>query len=181
MGPIVFESSLSQEDKQNPAVELFEPLEGMIQSSQNLYSLGAGGYHWVNKLLLNMFAPILTYNLELSYAEIKEVEKQVFEDPAWEEVFRDSVAECYRQGVSGLIQDLQACAMPFGFSLSKLSTKTRIFVGADDQFTPPGHAKLLKELIPNCELHIISNHGHWSLYSHFFAQILSQIATDRII
>ena len=177
MGPIIFKSSLSNEDLGKLENYEFDPLDGMLSSSQNLYSLGASGYHWVNNALLHVLAPLLTSNLELSYAEIKEInsEKSIFDDPLWESIFYSATAECYRQGISGMAQDLEACALPFQFSLSKLAVNTNIFVGSDDKFTPPSHAKLIHHLLPNSQLNIIPGFGHWSLFSNYFDTILNQI------
>ena len=177
MGPIIFKSSLSNEDITLMKEYEFDPLDGMLPSSQNLYSLGASGYHWVNNALLHIFAPLLTSNIELSYADIKELESEkiLFNDPTWESIFFKSAAECYRQGIRGMAQDLEACALPFQFSLSKLNADTTIFVGSDDKFTPPSHAKLIHHLLPNSKLNIIPGYGHWSLFANYFETILNQI------
>lgn len=66
-------------------------------------------------------------------------------------------------------------------SLNKMNCPTLILVGQEDKITPPSSAEVLKQQIPNSELHILPTAGHLSNlensseFNHFLLDFLSRV------
>jgi pimeloyl-ACP methyl ester carboxylesterase len=76
------------------------------------------------------------------------------------EVIREDVAEAFRNGVWGLVDDDLAILSPWGFDVSEIRVPTRVIYGDDDVLVPRRHGEWLAENVPGAEVVVEQDIGH---------------------
>jgi pimeloyl-ACP methyl ester carboxylesterase len=96
------------------------------------------------------------------YAEVTESDRRVLDDMGIRRLLISSWAEGIRRTADGWIDDLLAFVTPWGFDQAEITIPTLIWHGADDRFSPAGHAQTLAERIPGCQVVIQPGRGHFA-------------------
>ena len=78
------------------------------------------------------------------------------------DVIRQSVAEAFRTGVWGWVDDDLCFAQPWGFDLAEIRVPTRVIYGNTDVMVPRGHGEWLARNVPEAEVVVEEDHGHIS-------------------
>jgi len=76
------------------------------------------------------------------------------------------MAEAFKHGVQGWVDDDLAFAEPFGFELSDIRVPTLIVHGRRDSFVPVAHGEWLAQEVPNAEAWILEDEAHLSLLAN---------------
>ena len=87
-----------------------------------------------------------------------------------------TIHEAFRQGIKGPSHDLKIYTNDWGFNLSEIKSKVYLWYGAKDKNVPLNMGKYYKSQIPNSELFIDPNGGHFSRYN--FEEKILKILTD---
>jgi pimeloyl-ACP methyl ester carboxylesterase len=96
------------------------------------------------------------------YAELTESDRRVLDDMGIRRLLISSWAEGIRRSADGWVDDLLAFVTPWGFDQAEISIPTLVWHGADDRFSPVGHAQTLGERIPGCQVIIQPGRGHFA-------------------
>lgn len=96
------------------------------------------------------------------YAELPESDRRVLDDMGIRRLLISSWAEGIRGSADGWIDDLLAFVTPWGFDLTDITAPTLVWHGAEDRFSPVGHAHTLGARIPGCHVVIQPGHGHFA-------------------
>ena len=97
---------------------------------------------------------------ELRFAPADE---QAFADPKFAEAVTATLAEGARQGSLGDAADQWAFATPWGFDLASIGQPVEIWHGNADTLVPPAHAHELAAALPNANLRLFPDDGHFSI------------------
>ncbi len=82
------------------------------------------------------------------YADLTESDRQVVGDAGIRKMLISNFSEAFRSSADGWIDDVMALTAPWGFDLGGIAVPTLLWHGADDRFTPAGHAAWLGGQIP---------------------------------
>jgi pimeloyl-ACP methyl ester carboxylesterase len=82
------------------------------------------------------------------YADLTESDRQVVADAGIRKMLVSNYAEAFRRSAGGWIDDVIALTAPWGFDLADIVVPTLLWHGAEDMFTPVGHALWLGGRIP---------------------------------
>ncbi|TYO98213.1 pimeloyl-ACP methyl ester carboxylesterase [Geothermobacter ehrlichii] len=74
-----------------------------------------------------------------------------------------SIAEAFRRGGDGVVQDLELLAGPLDFSLLSIRVPVMIWHGGDDRTVPVAHGRWYAAQLPTAVLEEIPGEGHFSL------------------
>jgi pimeloyl-ACP methyl ester carboxylesterase len=90
-------------------------------------------------------------------------DKRILLDPAVFPAFTISIQECFRQGVVGSLQDLRLFRQPWGFRLADVAQRVHVWHGTRDRVVPLSHSRYYQTQLPNADLAIVAEEGHFSL------------------
>ncbi|MDQ2879746.1 MAG: alpha/beta hydrolase [Actinomycetota bacterium] len=112
-------------------------------------------------------------------SELSEPDKRVVGDVVLRRLLLDTYAEALRQGAAGWIDDVLAFRKSWGIELSNITSRVRLWHGADDRFSPVDHTRWLSRHIPQVqvELQIQDGVGHFGAVE-VLPEILSWVADD---
>jgi pimeloyl-ACP methyl ester carboxylesterase len=91
------------------------------------------------------------------------IDSRALGQPSARGAFILNYCEAFRRGSSGVAQDLQMLARPWGFDLGSVDVPTLIRHGDADTTVPLQHARLYAAAIPGAQLQIHHGHGHFSI------------------
>jgi pimeloyl-ACP methyl ester carboxylesterase len=94
--------------------------------------------------------------------EFSEADRAVMANPERQEMVRRMLNEAFRQGVWGYVDDALCLIQPWGFDVTEVRVPTRIAYGLTDVLVPPQHGEWLAHNVPNAEVVIDEQGGHFS-------------------
>jgi pimeloyl-ACP methyl ester carboxylesterase len=94
--------------------------------------------------------------------EFSKADRAVMAPPERNEMIRRMLNEAFRQGVWGYVDDIFCLIQPWGFDVTEIRVPTRIYYGLTDVLVPPQHGEWLAHNVPNAEVVIDEQGGHFS-------------------
>jgi pimeloyl-ACP methyl ester carboxylesterase len=94
--------------------------------------------------------------------DFSEADRAVMARPERHEMIRRMLNEAFRQGVWGYVDDIFCLIQPWGFDVTEIRVPTRIDYGLTDVLVPPQHGEWLAHNVPNAEVVIDEQGGHFS-------------------
>lgn len=70
------------------------------------------------------------------------------------------ITEAFRQGIEGAAWDVVLLGRPWGFALSQISTRVRLWQGEADTLVPPAMGRDQAEQLPNCHVQLLPGEGN---------------------
>jgi pimeloyl-ACP methyl ester carboxylesterase len=107
-------------------------------------------------------------------ADRPDADKSVLERPDFQEMFRASLTEAFRQGVAGAVQELGLWHGSWRFPWQDIRHQVRIWQGRKDVITPPIMAEKLVSLLPQTLTRWYPDEGHSLLFARS-EEILRQL------
>jgi pimeloyl-ACP methyl ester carboxylesterase len=104
--------------------------------------------------------------------QMPEVDQLVFNDPESGKAIINATKEAFRNGVSGVAQEIILTLKPWGFNLENINVPITIFQGGQDKQAPEMHAKIYAKLIPNANLVFFKDEGHISILQNHGEELL---------
>lgn len=98
--------------------------------------------------------------LKLLWPDLDDHDKGVMEDIALRRVITRAHAEALRETANGWIDDVIALSRPWGFELSSITTRVKLWSGSKDEFSPPSHTCWLAKRIGTAELEVETGKAH---------------------
>ena len=87
----------------------------------------------------------------------------------------ESARQAWRASVTGIMADAEIFATPWGFPLKDVRVPVRLWHGTRDRTFHYSLAERLAKDLPNCELRIVENAGHFSLPIRQMREILHDL------
>jgi pimeloyl-ACP methyl ester carboxylesterase len=94
--------------------------------------------------------------------EFSDADRAVMANPARQAVERRMLNEAFRQGVWGYVDDALCLIQPWGFDVTEIRVPTRVDYGLTDVLVPRQHGEWLAHNVPNAEVVIDEQAGHFS-------------------
>jgi pimeloyl-ACP methyl ester carboxylesterase len=94
--------------------------------------------------------------------EFSEADRALMANPERQEMVRRMLNEAFRQGVWGYVDDALCLIQPWGFDVAEIRVPTRIDYGLTDVLVPHQHGEWLAHNVPNAEVVIDEQGGHFS-------------------
>jgi pimeloyl-ACP methyl ester carboxylesterase len=94
--------------------------------------------------------------------EFSEADRAVMANPERQQMVRRMLNEAFRQGVWGYVDDALCLIQPWGFDVAEIRVPTRIDYGLTDVLVPHQHGEWLAHNVPNAEVVIDEQGGHFS-------------------
>jgi pimeloyl-ACP methyl ester carboxylesterase len=82
-----------------------------------------------------------------------------------------SIAEAFRPGVDGWVDDDLAFLRPFGFALEGIAVPLLVWHGRHDRFVPVAHGEWLARALPGAEVRIGRDDGHLTLVTERIPEV----------
>jgi len=95
--------------------------------------------------------------------EFSEADRAVMANPERQEMVRRMLNEAFRQGVWGYVDDALCLIQPWDFDVAEIRVPTRIDYGLTDVLVPRQHGEWLAHNVPNAEVVIDEQGGHFSV------------------
>ena len=139
---------------------------------------GARAAVWVGQHalpLLNLFAPLQAMMIKRYpeqvvkqlTAQLPSLDQESLRHPATKQVLIDTLTETYRHGGKGAVDDIRVYTAPWGFAPNDVQVSTLIWHGDQDGTSLVRNGRFLQKSIPNSQITILPNEGHFLIYRHF--------------
>ena len=92
--------------------------------------------------------------------EIPDADRAELARPEVHDVIREGMAESFRNGVWGWVDDGLCFARLWGFEVSEIRVPTRVVYGASDVLVPAAHGEWLARNVPGAEVRVNETQGH---------------------
>ncbi|MDH6126213.1 alpha/beta hydrolase [Kitasatospora sp. GP82] len=93
--------------------------------------------------------------------ELPPTDRSVVADAGIRRMLLSTYREAFRYGAYGWIDDVLAFTSDWGFTVENITVPTRLWHGADDQFSPVQHSQWLADHIPGAELYLEPGAAHF--------------------
>lgn len=90
--------------------------------------------------------------------------------------FVASMAEAYRQGIGGAMQEARLVALPRPFRLADIRVPVHVFQGDHDGHVPVAMGRHLAQAIPGARWHFCPGEGHLSILWNQFERVLAVLS-----
>jgi pimeloyl-ACP methyl ester carboxylesterase len=105
-----------------------------------------------------------------------ECDKIFLNQPEVKKIYLASIRETYRQGGRGPIAEAALVAGDWGFSLENIGTKTYVWHGTEDVYTPLDMGEHLAQAIPGCQATYLAQQGHLFMFgAEYWRNILTAL------
>lgn len=95
-----------------------------------------------------------------------ESDRKLMANPAWERIERESLSETLKQGAEGWTDESFAMHGAWDFDPSAIKTSLTWWHAADDKNAPLSAARRVAAQIPNVDLRVWNNEGHFASLTH---------------
>jgi len=106
---------------------------------------------------------------------LPEPDRLVLSEPGAKESVLASAVEGVNQGNGPLLEEIRIYSKFWGFKLDDLNIPVSLFQGEVDIDVPASMARYQAELIPDCELNLYPNEGHFSLLVNHIDEIIASL------
>jgi pimeloyl-ACP methyl ester carboxylesterase len=105
-------------------------------------------------------------------------DKQMFADPAWAQLWNESIAEWFAQGLAGYTDDRLADGAGWhSFDVTRITCPVAVLHGTSDTMAPAAQAAHTREIVPGARLELRDGLGHFSILTEV-VPTLSALLTD---
>jgi pimeloyl-ACP methyl ester carboxylesterase len=136
---------------------------------------------WMPRLLNGLMGIVFLFlkdRFDLAFeklvADLPESDKKLLSRPEIAEMFKNDVAQAFRQGSKGVVSDMRILSESWGFSLDGIKLPVQIWHGTADTIVPISLAYFMVENLPHAETHFIEGAGHF-MALQFTKEIFSQL------
>lgn len=102
-------------------------------------------------------------------------DRDLFADPGYHSLMKESSCEALRQGGRGPAWELMLIARSWGFRLQDVRMSVSLWQGLVDQILPAAMARRLAEALPHCSARYFPEEGHLSLVARHIGAALAEL------
>jgi len=134
---------------------------------------------WVMVILLRQMAKGLHRHPKKAYQSflrrLPDYERKALDTPMHQKLMQTCAAEAFRQGMAGVIKDINLIFGPWGVDFQKIVQPVTLWHGECDMTAPPQIGYSLSVTIPHAELRMLSNEGHLSAWFSRSQKVLANL------
>lgn len=105
--------------------------------------------------------------------------KLITEHPEYGWEFIEGSKESYKQGIDAVVQEWKLYVSDWQMELSTIHSPVSLWYGSSDKMAPIYRGHYYKKELPNSNLKIIDNAGHFSLIRNHLEEILTELKTTH--
>ena len=94
--------------------------------------------------------------------------------------FIEGSKESYRQGIEAVVQEWKLYVSDWKMDLNSMTFPIQLWYGSDDKMAPVDRGKYYDNELPNANLKIVDNEGHFSLIRNHLEEILIELKTTTV-
>jgi pimeloyl-ACP methyl ester carboxylesterase len=102
-------------------------------------------------------------------------DRDLFADPGYRSLMKESSREALRQGGAGAARELMLIARPWDFRLRDVRMPVSLWQGLVDQILPEPMARRLAGALPDCNARYFPGEGHLSLVVRHIGAALTEL------
>jgi pimeloyl-ACP methyl ester carboxylesterase len=102
-------------------------------------------------------------------------DRELFAEPGYRSLVKESTAEALRQGGRGAAWELTLIASPWDFRLQDVGMPVSLWQGLSDQILPAAMARCLAAALPACNPRYLEGEGHLSLVVRHIGEVLAEL------
>lgn len=102
-------------------------------------------------------------------------DRDLFADPGYHALMKESSREALRQGGTGAARELMLIARPWDFRLQDVRMPVSLWQGLVDQILPAPMARRLAAALPACDARYLPGEGHLSLVVRHISTALAEL------
>jgi pimeloyl-ACP methyl ester carboxylesterase len=102
-------------------------------------------------------------------------DRDLFDDPDYHSLMKESSGEALRQGGRGPAWELTLIARPWDFRLQDVRMRVSLWQGLVDQILPAAMARRLAAALPACNARFFPGEGHLSLVARHIGAALAEL------
>ena len=102
-------------------------------------------------------------------------DRDLFADPGYHSLMKESSREALRQGGAGAAWELMLIARPWDFRLQDVRMPVSLWQGLVDQILPAAMARRLAAALPDCNARYFPGEGHLSLVARHISAALAEL------
>jgi pimeloyl-ACP methyl ester carboxylesterase len=125
--------------------------------------------------ILSVRPPVRLRPLLLKMLMLRPCDAESLRDAAAFEAIFESQRRAWRGSADGVMADAQIYAQPWGFSLEDVSVPVRLWHGKQDRAFSVRLAEEVARRLPDCNVRLIDNAGHYSLPIRYMREILKDL------
>ncbi|MEJ2509374.1 MAG: alpha/beta fold hydrolase [Gammaproteobacteria bacterium] len=114
---------------------------------------------------------------KLAGAALPPGDRAILSRPEIAAQLRADLAEAFRQGAGGIVQELGLLAHPWGFRLQDIETPVRLWHGEIDGIVPIAVGRQVADALPRARATIVPAAGHFLIYTQW-RTIVQQMLDD---
>jgi pimeloyl-ACP methyl ester carboxylesterase len=92
---------------------------------------------------------------------LNEYDRQITLQPGFESAFSASSAECFAQGVAGLVADAELLYRRWAFDVKTIERRVHMWQGLDDRLVPEPINRAIADRMPGAVWHPVDGAGHF--------------------
>lgn len=167
-------SGVAPPDRENP-------FEGVHSSVRRAYQLVKLLPDWLARFILRMQIRKQQRNPEESLVErarmLSQYDQETLARPDFKEQVLDYRQEAVRQGVKGMLREMQIIGAPWGFPLDAIEGEVHVWHWEDDLLVPIQMGRYVASQIPNTQTRFLPGGGHYSIFD-VWREILEMLVAD---
>jgi pimeloyl-ACP methyl ester carboxylesterase len=125
--------------------------------------------------ILSVRPPVRLRPLLLKMLMLRPCDAESLRDAAAFEAIFESERRAWRGSGEGIMMDAQIYAQPWGFSLEDIRVPVRLWHGKQDRAFSVHLAEEVAKRLPDCNVRLIDNAGHYSLPIRHMREILKDL------
>jgi pimeloyl-ACP methyl ester carboxylesterase len=111
--------------------------------------------------------PAKAYDLAAKDPGLASADREAMAQARPRELFIAHAAEAFRQGSSGVVQEIRLCFGPWDFDIAQIKVPVHVWHGEDDTYVPVAMARRIAEQIPGAALTVYPKEGHLFSTGHW--------------
>jgi pimeloyl-ACP methyl ester carboxylesterase len=159
-------------------VEVAGGREGMLAQDRLLLALAAHApplARGVVRMLAHWMRQDAERYIKFMLAGMMAPDRDLFDDPGYHSLMKESSAEALRQGGRGPAWELTLIARPWDFRLQEVRVPVSLWQGLVDQILPAAMARRLAAALPDCNARYFPGEGHLSLVARHIGAALAEL------
>jgi pimeloyl-ACP methyl ester carboxylesterase len=113
--------------------------------------------------------------LSFMLAGMESPDRDLFADPGYRALMKESYGEALRQGGAGAAWEITLIARPWDFQLQDVRMPVSLWQGLLDQVLPAAMARRLAAVLPACQARYLPGEGHLSLVARHIGTALAEL------
>ncbi len=133
---------------------------------------------WVNRFVLKQMGAFYANKEQMIRALPDSDVQLIHERPEIIDIFSEATMEAHKRGIDGDAWEWGLYVRPWGFSLRDISTEVWLWYGKYDRNVPVGMGYYLADELPNNQLHVVEDGGHFSTINNYINEIFVYLKGD---